>query len=143
MYNLIGLLTRALPGLEAGTIRTLGWSVYGMAIIGLCILWFKTRDLKNAYIGLTITLALFVVPHLHFHDLTLLLIPIYELIRRSKESDYLELSVAVLIPIAISLLLLISNISYYLQYTIPYLIMLILAAYPFYPKFKVPVRTAS
>ena len=143
MYNLIGLLTRALPGLEAGTIRTLGWSVYGMAIIGLCILWFKTRDLKNAYIGLTITLALFVVPHLHFHDLTLLLIPIYELIRRSKESGYLELSVAVLIPIAISLLLLISNISYYLQYTIPYLIMLILAAYPFYPKFKVPVRTAS
>jgi putative effector of murein hydrolase LrgA (UPF0299 family) len=142
MYNLIGLLTRAVPQLEAGVIRTLGWIVYGIAVIGLCILWFKTRDLKNGHIGLSIILTLFFVPHLHFHDLALLLIPIYELILRSKEPGYLKTSIAILMPIAISLVLLISNASYYLQYTIPYLIMFMLAAYPVYQRFKMPVRVS-
>jgi hypothetical protein len=136
MYNLIGLLTRAMPYIEAGIIRTAAWIVYGLAMIGLCILWAKTQDIKNGIIGLTVTLALFAVPHLHFHDLTLLLIPIYELIRISQETGKLKTSIAIVLPIAISLLLLISNISPYLQYTIPYLLMLGLTLYPFYQNFK-------
>jgi hypothetical protein len=142
MYNLIGLLTRAIPQLEAATIRTLGWIVYGLAMIGLCLLWFKSTDPKNKYVGLSIILALFFVPHLHFHDLALLLIPIYELILRSKETGYLKTSIAILTPIAISLLFLVSNISYYLQYTTPYLVMLMLAAYPFHLKFKISPRAS-
>jgi hypothetical protein len=142
MYNLIGLLTRAIPQLEAATIRTLGWIVYGLAMIGLCLLWSKPTDPKNRYIGLSIILALFFVPHLHFHDLALLLVPIYELILRSKETGYLRTSIAILMPIAISLLFLVSNISYYLQYTTPYLIMLMLAAYPLHLKFKISLRAS-
>lgn len=138
MYNLIGLLTRAVPQLGAGTIRTLGWIVYGIALAGLCVLWWKTRDLRNSLIGLSVTLALFVVPHLHFHDLALLLVPIYELIWLSRESGNLKTSIATGIPIAISLLLLVSNISPYLQYTTPYLILLALVLYPYYRK-----RTAA
>ncbi len=139
MFNLIGLLTRTAPWLKAGTIRTLGWIVYGIALIVLCIFWFKTKDIKNGYIGLSITLTLLFVPHLHFHDLALLLIPIYELVLRSTESGYLKTSIATLTPIVVSLLFLISNVSYYLQYTIPYLIVLILAVHPFYQKFKMPI----
>ncbi len=140
MYNLIGILTRTVPGLGTGAIRTAGWIVYGTTIVALCLLWFKARDSKNRYIGLSVTLALFVVPHLHFHDLALLLIPIYDLTRRSMETGHLKTSIAVITPIAISLLLLVSNISAYLQYTTPYLIMLILAVYPFYAKPKIPMR---
>jgi hypothetical protein len=136
MYNFIGLLTRTAPFLEAETIRLLGWVIYGLAIIGLSILWFRITDLKNNLIGLSVTLALFAVPHLHFHDLALLLIPIYEIVRESTESGNLKASIATGIPIAISLLLLLSNLSPYLQYTFPYLIMLALATYPFYSKRK-------
>jgi hypothetical protein len=143
MYNLIGLLTRAIPQLGADTIRMTGWIVYGIAMIGLCILWFKTRDLKNGSIGLSIIIVLFAVPHLHLHDLALLLIPIYELIWRSKEAIYLKMPVAILLPIVISLLFLVSNVSYYLQYSIPYLIMLMLAVYPFYQKSKAFMKTSD
>jgi hypothetical protein len=134
MYNLIGLLTRIAPQLEPGAIRTFGWIVYGLTIIGLCILWFKTKDPRNGMIGLSVTLALFVVPHLHFHDLTLLLIPLYEVVRKSKEGRIPETSLAVTIPILLSLLLLISNISPFLQYTTPYLILLALVMYFYYQK---------
>ncbi len=83
MYNLIGVMTRIFPQLDMGSIRTTGWIFYGIAIIGLCILWAKNKTLSEGQIGLTVILALFIVPHLHFHDLTLLLIPIFEIIRSS------------------------------------------------------------
>lgn len=127
MFNLIGLLTRLLPWVEAGTIRTLGWLVYAITIVALAIFWHRNRDPRNGMIGLSTTLALFVVPHLHFHDLALLLIPIYELIRKSAEPGNVKTSLAVTIPVALSLLLLLSNISPYFQHTTPYLIMLALA----------------
>jgi len=134
MYNLIGLLTRTVPGLDGNSIRLIGWLVYGIAILALCILWGKSRNSAARLIGLSTTLALFAAPHLHFHDLALLLIPIYELIRGSTETEAgkLKTSIAILLPLAISLLLLLSNISPYLQYTVPYLIMLFVAGYPYY-----------
>jgi hypothetical protein len=138
MFNLIGLLTRMLPWLTANTVRLIGWIVYGITVIGLCIFWGKNRDLQNGRIGLTVTLALFVAPHLNFHDLTLLLIPIYEMIRTSEETGKLKTSIAITTPFAISLLLLISNISPYLQYSTPYLLMFVLALYPFYQNLKTP-----
>ena len=136
MYNLIGLLTRTLPWLGAETIRVIGWIVYGITIIALCIFWAGSKDLEAGKIGSTVILALFAVPHLHFHDLTLLLIPIYELIRASAQSASLKTSIATVLPIAISLLLLLSNISPLLQYTFPYLIMLAIAGYPYYSNHK-------
>jgi len=139
MFNLIGLLMRIVPWLGAGTIRIIGWIIYALTLIGVCILWTKAYSLKKGPIGLTATLALFVAPHLNFHDLTLLLIPIYELIRTSGKPGYLETSIAIVTPIAISLLLLLSNASPFLQYTIPYVIMLALAGYSYYLKYKIPI----
>jgi hypothetical protein len=130
MFNLIGLLTRTMPALGAETIRLLGWIVYGVMILGLTFLWAKRKDLTANPIGPTVILALFTVPHLHFHDLTLLLIPIYELVR----SGNLKRSTAIVLPIAVSLLLLISNVSVFLQYTTPYLVMLALICYPYYAR---------
>ena len=139
MYNLIGILMRVLPWLEAATIRAIGWIVYGVTIIILCIFWARSKNLEVGKIGLTVILALFTVPHLHFHDLTLLLIPIYEMIHYSAGNDRLKTSIATALPIAISLLLLLSNISPLLQYTFPYLIMFALIAYPYYSKHKTAI----
>lgn len=138
MFNLIGLLTRTLPWLGAGTIRTIGWIVYGSTIIALCIFWAGSKGLQAGQIGLTVILILLTVPHLHFHDLTLLLIPIYELIRSSTQNERLKTSIATVLPIAISLLLLLGNISPLLQYTFPYLIMLTLTIFLYYSKYKAP-----
>ena len=134
MYNLIGVLMRTLPWLEAATIRAIGWIVYGITIIALCIFWARSKNLETGKIGLTVILALFTIPHLHFHDLTLLLIPVYELVRSSIQHNRLKTSIATVLPIAISLLLLLGNISPLLQYTFPYLVMIALAVYLYYPK---------
>ena len=136
MYNLIGLLTRTLPWLGAELIRVIGWIVYGITIIALCIFWARSKELEAGKIGLTVTLALFAVPHLHFHDLTLLLIPIYEMIHSSAQHERLKREIATVLPVAISLLLLLGNIAPLLHYTFPYLIMIALIVYPYYSKHK-------
>jgi len=137
MFNLIGLLTRTLPMLGAENIRILGWIVYGMTILGLTFLWAERKDLPANLIGLTVILTLFTVPHLHFHDLTLLLIPMYELVRLGN----VKKSTAIVLPIAVSLLFLISNLSVFSQYTTPYLVMLALAYYPFYLRQQTVLRS--
>ena len=141
MFNLIGLLTRTGLPLEPGVIRLSGWITYIIGMACVCLLWWKAAAKKNLPIGVTVILTLVFAPHLHFHDLALLLIPIYDLVKRSKEPGNLKTAIAVTVPTSISLLLLISNISPYLQYTIPYLIMLVLAAYPYCPRLRMPLTT--
>jgi hypothetical protein len=136
MYNLIGLLTRVAPWLGADVIRLLGWAVYAVAIVGLCGLWARNRNRSDGQIRLTVTLVLFAAPHLHFHDLTLLLIPIYDLMRSLVLDRRLQTETATVIPIAVSLLLLISNALPFLHYIVPYLMMLALGVSPYYLKYK-------
>ena len=132
MFNLIGLLIRAFPWLSTEVIRITGWLIYGLTMLGLLFLWSRNKDNPGNKFGLTVILALVMVPHLHFHDLALLLIPIYELVHSGK----IKAMSAAAVPVAISLLLLVSNLSYYLQYTVPYLVMLALMIYPSYLRQK-------
>jgi glycosyl transferase family 87 len=140
MYNLIGLLTRAFPGLSPELVRATGWFVYGAALVGLCVLWSRARNPKAWLIGPTVALALFVAPHLHFHDLTLLLIPIHEVIRSSARTGMMKTGITATFPIAASLLLLLSNVCPDLRYKTPYLIMLTLAGYPLLREIQPAVR---
>lgn len=131
MFNLIGLLLRILPWLSKDTIHIIGWVTYAATIIGLCNPRRNNPELKTGGFGLFVIAALFVAPHLHYHDLTLLLIPIYELILTSTETDDNKKLRMIALPVILSFVLLLGNISAVLQYTSPYLIMLGLAAYPF------------
>jgi hypothetical protein len=127
MFNLIGLLTRILPGVNQAALRTCSWILYGLAILWLSYIWAKNKD-GRSILGMTVVVALFTVPHLHFHDLTLLLIPLYEFI-------FLKLlrpTAATVLPSAVSLLLLVSNAAPVLQYTTPYLVMLAAVLFPWY-----------
>lgn len=128
MFNLIGLLMRMFPSAEADTIRGVGWVVYGATILMLVFIWRGTKGRKEYLIGLTVTLSTLVVPHLHFHDLTLILIPLFMLMR-SSPIRRIKTSFTASLPIALSLILLVSNATAFLQFTVPYLISFSLIAY--------------
>jgi hypothetical protein len=121
MFNLIGLLRRTLPWVETDTIRVIGWVIYGATILALVFIWHRTKGRKEYLVGLTVTLAGLVVPHLHFHDLTLILVPVFMLVR-SSPIGWIKAPFASTLPLAISLLLLASNAASFLQFTVPYLI---------------------
>lgn len=130
MVNLLGLVLRILGPTVADAMRVWGWVIFGASILGLTYLWSRKSNPAKNLIGLTMIMTLFTSPHLQFHDLTLLLIPFYELV----QAGHLKKFAAIAFPIAASLLLLMSNITPALQFTTPYLLMLVLAIYPYLSK---------
>jgi len=126
MVNLIGLLWRIAPGLGAEIIHITGWVVYGLALVGLCVLWARSREIDERVIGLAVTVSLFASPHLHYHDLTLLLVPLVAALLVLVRDGYLRLPNAVLVPLAVSLLLLFGSLIPGVKYNLPYLIMVLI-----------------
>ena len=127
MVNLLGLGLRLFGTSVAAPFRTGSWILFAASIAVLSFLWSRKKGLQDNLLGLTVVVVLLMTPHLHYHDLTLLLVPFYELVR----TGYLKNFTATAAPIAASLLLFISNISPYLQFTMPYFLMLALAVYPY------------
>jgi Glycosyltransferase family 87 len=69
MYNLVAILVRLRIS------SAWAWPFFGVAIAGVSFLWRKTGVTTTTF-GLAILLALFFSPHLHTHDLSLLVMPL-------------------------------------------------------------------
>jgi hypothetical protein len=69
MYNLVAILVRLRIS------PAWAWPFFGMAITAVSFLWRKAGVTATTF-GLAVLLALFFSPHLHTHDLSLLLIPL-------------------------------------------------------------------
>jgi hypothetical protein len=135
MVNLVGLLWRILPGLGATFIHWTGWAVYGITLIGLCILWAITKVITEKQIGLAIVLTILVVPHLHYHDLALLLAALTAALLVLVRGGFLSARKAALLPLALSLVLLLSNSVLIVKLNFPYLVMLGLVLALYFPSY--------
>jgi hypothetical protein len=133
MINLIGLLWRIDPNLGGDTIHWIGWAVYGVTLVGLCVMWARSREIAEKQIGLAVTLVVFVAPHLHYHDLTLLLVALAAALLALVRGGFLRAQKAALIPLVLSMALLFSNFAAVLEYAFPYLVMLLLVVVLYIP----------
>jgi len=70
MFNMLGLVERA--GMSPEIARPLAWIIFLLAAISMFVVW--KRNALNPPFALTMLLAVFTSPHLHFHDLALLLV---------------------------------------------------------------------
>lgn len=123
MPTLTGLLHRNFPGLSSQTIQIAGVAGYLGALAGLSLGWVQKKIRAVNQIGIFFLVAIFFVPYLHYHDLTLLIIPIL---------CVLQLHIAhkkklVLIPLGISFLLIIGFLGDPVKYLTVFISMLFLA----------------
>ena len=133
MVNLIGLLMRLVPGMSEEIVLLIGWVVYGLTLIGLCVFWRRIRKIGEKQIVLTATLALFTVPHLHYHDLAFLLIPTAAVLVGLVHTKYLRLQEAGLAPLAVSLFLLLGSLITEFVFNLPYVVMILLVLIMWFP----------
>jgi hypothetical protein len=124
MPTLNGLLRRMFPGLAGGTIQIVGLSGYFLAIAALCILWHKSKQIGYMQIGLAIIISIFFIPYLHYHDLTLLLVPVYCLLQITSPA---KRRLLVILPLAISFFLLLGSFWKLTTYMTVFLVMIGLA----------------
>jgi len=89
MYNFLGLLIRSAPAIDGATLSVLKWAVYLLAIGLLCWFWWGKRSaLSFRQIGIALPLILFASPHLHQHDLSLLVLPALGLVALLPKQEY-------------------------------------------------------
>jgi hypothetical protein len=134
MFSLFGLIYRSIPNIDVNALRTFAWVFFGLAVLGLS--WFvkKSKELGDKELGIMILVGTFTIQYLHYHDLSVLIIPILLAMRQMLNRQLLSVEKLVLIPLGIALVLLISNFAQPLSFTVPYLLMLGLGLWLWYPK---------
>ena len=127
MFNLIGLLTRAFTFLDPNAIHIIGWSAYILSTIILSLFWVRAETVKSYQLSLAILFSIFFAPHLHYHDLSLLIIPILLVLGSGKlPVDQNNLP---LVPLAISLLLIFTQPVPALYFSLPYFLLILLVVF--------------
>ena len=142
MFNLLGCLLRSFPNVSPELLRHIAWAVYAIALVGMCFLWRKARTIEPHHIGTLILIGLFAVPHLHYHDLVILLVPIILSIRKANKLGLICQRDMPLIVTGLSLLLLVNHtlLSPYIH-PIPYLLMILLVIWLWLPEHLIRHKT--
>jgi hypothetical protein len=142
MVNLKGILIRLFPAMEMTFIPVITWVIYLLVIFLLCFWWVRSDDIGPRHLGLAVLLVLFVSPHLHYHDLGLVIVPIIALCIELVQQNRLS-------PIASATMVL--GLSYYLaiiqltpfKYIGIYILMLSLAGALWYLGRQIPALQPS
>lgn len=128
MFNFTGLILRLAPNLEVGLVHAIGWGLFAIALTGLCVLWGLSKRIGYGHIALAVTLSLIAAPHLHYHDLALLAVPLVALGVAGASTGRLAIWRAVALPMAVSVILLFSEFWDPARFTVPYLLLIIIPA---------------
>ncbi len=128
MFNFTGLALRLFPHAYFDTVHIAAWGLLLAAVIGLSVWWKVSPEISYRHIVLTVTLSLFAAPHLHYHDLALLAVPIVGLGIAGVAAGRLTAPRAAALPMAVSVILLFSEFWDPARFTVPYLLMVVLPA---------------
>jgi hypothetical protein len=131
MVTLMGAILRLFSDINPRLFHIIGYGGYGLSILFLCFLWARSRALEFKHIGLAILLSMVFSPHMHEHDLSLLLIPALGAATTLAMNQVFSRKYAALLPLGVSLILTVNVISYIK--TVVYLIMLALALFLWFP----------
>lgn len=124
MLNLIGLLFRWTPFLGSTAIHALGWAAYAGVLLGLTVWAARGAELNQRFLGMAFLACVLVAPHLHYHDLTMLLFPLLAIQLQTEDTPVLQGLQNILQPLAVSFILLIGSFNATINFALPYAIML-------------------
>ena len=131
MVTLMGAILRLFPDIDPRLFQIIGYGSYGLSILFLCLLWARSRAIELQHVGLAILFSMAFSPHMHNHDLSLLLIPALAAATTLAIKQVWSRRYAVLVPLGASLILAVNDISYI--YAVIYLLMLALALFLWFP----------
>ena len=128
MPTLSGMIRRNFTVTDPAPAKTFVWMCYLAGLVAFCIWWHKSPEITEKHIGLLTMAAIFLLPYAHYHELTLLLIPIFCVIRMLQRQDTVQQFYLAVLPLLVSWLSLLGFIgSGVLKFPIIYSVMLVLA----------------
>jgi hypothetical protein len=129
MFNLTGIIVRFFPGTETSALLGyLKWGFFGLALLGMIIIWIKSTEIRLPQIVLLVISSLFFSPHMHYHDLAALLIPLIAMLIIWNNKTVISEISAPMVILIISIFLIIGSIFTPAYFIIPYLLMIFILA---------------
>ncbi len=125
MVTVMGAIQRNFPAIAPQNLHVLGYGAYFAAILLLCVVWAKSREIEFKHIGLALLTGMVAAPHMHSHDFVILLIPTLGAALVLIRSGALSEKYAALLPLVVSLTLLLKDITDI--FLLPYLLFALLA----------------
>jgi hypothetical protein len=133
--DLTGVFSRNFPAMDISLNHLVTWSIYPIAIVCLGAVWARSGEIAEKHIGLAVIFTIVFTPHVNYHDLALLLLPLYGILRILLNRKILKLETAVLAPLGLSLILFISYLLIPIfKYAVLYPIMLAMLALLWFPE---------
>ena len=128
MPTISGIIRRNFTVTNPTLAKTFVWICYLAGIAGFCVWWHKSDEINEKHIGLITLAAIFLVPYAHYHELTLLLIPIFCLLRILEKSSAVQQYYLAVLPLTVSWLSALGFIgSGAMKFPIVYTVMFVLA----------------
>jgi len=128
MPTISGIIRRNFEIINPAPIKALIWIFYLLGIGGFCIWWRKSVEINEKHIGLIVLAAILLLPYAHYHELTLLLIPIFCLLRILEKNAAIQQYYLAILPLVVSWLSILGFIgSGAMKFPIIYTVMILLA----------------
>jgi len=126
MPNLTGVLYRSLLHyLDPNLLNLFSWIIFATGIVIIVLLWMRSKTIHEPLLGLTILIAAMFAPHLHAHDLTVLILPWLFAIHEPNVNENPP-QVIILLPI-VSFVFLLGLLVDSLYFIVPYIVSAALA----------------
>jgi hypothetical protein len=133
MPTISGIIRRNFTVTDASAAKTFVWICYLIGIVVFSVWWHRSEEITEKHIGLISIFAIFLLPYAHYHELTLLLIPIFCLLR-ILERNQVEPYFMAIVPLVVSWFSLLGYAGTgLLKFPIVYTIMFILGYSLLYP----------
>jgi hypothetical protein len=123
MFNFTGMALRLFTSANTNGVHLAAWALLLAAIIGLSVWWKVSSEIQFRQIVLAVALSVFVAPHLHYHDLILLLIPVIGTMIVLVRGGRLKTQGAAAMTVLISVVWMVGEAWDPARLTFPYLLM--------------------
>ena len=134
MPTISGMIRRNFTVADPTAAKTFVWICYLLGIIAFSTWWYRSEEITEKHLGLLSIFAIFLLPYAHYHELTLLLIPIFCLLRMLEQSNIDPFYLAIT-PLLVSWFTLLGYAgSGALKFPIVYTVMFILGYCLLYPE---------
>ncbi len=128
MPSVLGWIRRNFELTRPEPFRALVWALYMVGIFIFGFVWTRSRAVTRVHVGLLTLFSLLLVPYAHYHDLTLLLIPLFCLLGILQQRQSIRPEQMAVLPLAASVITLFGFAgSGGLKFTAVYFVMAMLA----------------
>jgi len=102
MPTISGMIRRNFTVTDPTLAKTFVWICYLLGIVIFSAWWYRSEEITEKHIGLIAIFAVFLLPYAHYHELTLLLIPTFCLLRILQTNDTVDQFYLAVFPLIIS-----------------------------------------